>query len=69
MSARIPYYQHLAREQMDRYDAFCAAHPEMDRLERRHAFFGQRYEMNISYSIVRECDALLPSSANKRPDN
>lgn len=64
----LPSYQEfLIKEQMDRFEKFCAAHPEMGRLESRRAFFGQRYEINISYTIVQEIDAQMPN-AKIRPN-
>lgn len=47
----MEYYLALAREQYERFLAFVEAHPEMNVVDRRIAFYGQRYEVHISHSI------------------
>lgn len=55
----MEYYLQLARDQRARYQDFRIAHPQMEEMECRMAFFGQRREVNISHSITKGISEVL----------
>lgn len=65
----MEYYLQLASDQRARYQDFRIAHPQMEELECRMAFFGQRYEVNISHSITKGIAEVLEYQGKLRRES